>query len=169
MTQLILTIMAIALSAALIVATVNYMPSWPKQAEITQTLGKTGFTQLQAAYKGYHTANGVVPEPNADPDGGLATHFTPYLDFVPRAPDGYYWTYGRQLAGNLDHFFCLAPEPGTATGEGDYRGLMRLRAIFPSDQFIVHDDGLAGCGVSPVTAERPAELGATLFVRARTP
>lgn len=167
MLNLILTLISIALTAALAVASLVYLPIWPKQAETVHTLVKTGFPKLEQAFKARHVAVGTPAPDTGQPDGGLGTYFGPYLDFVPKAPDGYYWVYGQRLVAPLDYFFCLAPIGSGTAREGDWRGFLRGRQLFPADQYVIHGSGLGGCGtvVNSTSSTPIAAAAITFFVR----
>jgi hypothetical protein len=107
MTQLILTIIGIALTAALAVASINYLPWWQQPAAALTKMLDLSLAQVESAYQVVaRAADGDAPAPSGGADGGFAAHFLPVLQFTPAKPAGYHWVYGR--VDDLD-YFCLAP------------------------------------------------------------
>lgn len=168
MHALIITIMAIMLTSAMVVSTVNYLPSWQASAQLNSRLVETGFERLERAYQVYAAEHLDVPAaPDASADGGLTTHFGALLGFVPRAPDGFFWYYGQRpldagpYAGM--HYFCLAPLDAVAGTEGVVRGTMRLRRVVPQDQVVF----AAACGATAdwvAPTQYPQALHTTYYV-----
>lgn len=167
MIQLVIVIITIALTAALALASINYLPWWHRTANDAEQATRTSMAQLEQAYDTtVRTANGVAPAPTGDPDGGLMSQFGAALRFTPVAPPGYTWTYGHYSGSdsrytNLD-YFCLTPT-NTGAGEGVYRGLERARTIYSRDQAILG----AQCGDTVDMAQPtsyPAPVKLTMFV-----
>lgn len=157
--------MAIALTAVLAVVTLNYLPIWRAAADDTYYLTRTGLTTLETAYKLHARAN----------QGSTAsawTELTPYIGFTPKAPSGYAWKFSKntQGAGHYD-YFCLYPTTANVTNEGIYRGLAKVKQVFPDAQYVLHaDDGTgASCGAADGSFAEPtvfpATVSATFFVQ----
>ena len=153
MFQLIITLVAIALTAAMGAVTVNYLPSWSGASVSVERQVRTSLPLLENAYDvATRTADGTAPSVLAQPDGGFSANFLPLIKFAPPAPGGYSWRYGQHPDdgshyANL-HYFCLAPEGRLS--EGVTRGLYRGIAEFSRDQAFVHTT----CGV-PATLPMP--------------
>jgi hypothetical protein len=150
MHQLIIVIMSIVLTAAVAVASLNYLPSWQKSAAIAEKNVAESLTLLEQGYDvATRSQNGVQPAVTADPDGGFAAAMLPVLHFTPYAPTGYRWVYGQRAADGTQwaglNYFCLTPSadsPGAS--DGLTRGLTRLKQQFSPDQLFIS----AACGSS---------------------
>lgn len=168
MHTLILAILAIALTSALLMSSLSYLPAWQGAAQVNAELVQTGFARLERAYEVYAQANGDTPAaPTGAADGGLVANFGALLGFVPRAPDGYAWSYGqRPVDGGTYsgmHYFCLAPVNTSAGSEGVARGILRLRQVVPQDQ-VVFSDACAATSDWSAPADYPQPLHATYYV-----
>jgi len=179
--QLILSVFAISLIAALTVVSVNYLPGWEVAAQQTTTLAKGGFSTLQNAFALRAQANGgSAPAVNTSrQDGGLAPLFQTYYSFLPRAPLGYGWTYGYTTQTQLTadgyggdptgglYWFCLYPLSGGGS-QAIYQGLNKARLQFPPTQFYLNINGPSNCGRAINTtapAAFPVPVVVTFFVR----
>lgn len=168
MVQLIITIFAIALTAAIVVASVNYLPWWYRTANITEeSLIKTMSVLEQTYDVAVRAADGVAPAViETDADRGLMANFGDLLKFTPLAPSGYTWTYGvhgddGSRYANLG-YFCLKPV-GEGASEGVARGIMRTRNAYSPEQVVV----ASTCGANssdPTPSEYPAPLHVTMYV-----
>lgn len=166
MVQLILTILAISLTAATVVASLNYLPWWYRTANDTEQVLRTSLRQLERAYKADARNNGGAPaEVTADEDGGLEANFRAVLRLIPSAPTGFQWSYHqRPMDGSIWeglHYFCLSTDGGASDGE--WRGLKRLENLYSSEQYIVADS----CGASAPSAvpeSLPAPVSVTFYV-----
>lgn len=167
MSQLVLVILAIGLTSALLMATINYMPSWQPVALETQRQVVSGFDKLERAYHLKTRVNGGTPDaPTTDPDGGLAQHFVHYYGFLPRPPAGYDWRYGYDAGLNLN-WFCLYPT-GAGASRGVFEGMKRAATSFSVEQFYLHAGGVSSCGstaAQPAPSSFPALVTITFFVR----
>ncbi|MNR71574.1 hypothetical protein D3C71_22050 [compost metagenome] len=155
MFQLLLAVMAIALTASLTAVAVNYLPTWQGAAATTADQLTRALPQLEQAYDAAVRANdGVAPAPTGEADGGAVSIFRPILRFMPATPPGFQWVYGRQADDGSPqaglHFFCMAPSQPLTEGVG--RGLYRAMATFSPDQAFIN----TGCG-SNVSAAPPAD------------
>jgi hypothetical protein len=167
MSQLILVLLSIGLTSALLLATVNYMPSWQPAALDAQRQVVAGFDTLERAYRLKTRANGGVPAaPTGAEDGGLAAHFVNYYGFLPRPPGGYAWRYGYNATYNLN-WFCLYPVGAGAT-RAVFEGMRRAATSFSAEQFYLHAGDVNACGTpaaQPEPASFPALVSVTFFVR----
>lgn len=168
MFQLIIIVIAIALTSALVVVTIQYAPWWARSALETEKLVYQSMQQLEDAYDlAVRAADGASPAPIAtEADGGLATHFLPYLRFTPAAPGGFAWRYGRHPAGagrysNMS-YFCLAPVGSALMHEGVLRGVRRVRMLYSIDQTFLARE--CGATANEYNISAPADLRLTLFV-----
>ncbi|VTU41908.1 MULTISPECIES: hypothetical protein [unclassified Variovorax] len=158
MFQLILTVMAIALTSALVMVSINYLPAWRGAARDVEQQVRTALPQLEEAYDAAtRAAGGVPPAVLAASDGGFSAQFLPLLRFAPAAPAGYVWTYGQHgddgsRYANLN-YFCLAPTRAGLQGVG--RGLYRGVSAFSRDQAFVN----TSCGAT-VTQAAPSNWNA---------
>lgn len=166
MLQIVMVIMAIALSAGVLAVSINYMPFWRIASEDAYQLGRNGFTALEQAYKAYARDNaGAVPPATLEVDGGIIA-FKPYYSFLPKAPSGFAWKYGYSATQNLN-YFCLYPT-GAGGTEGVFRGLKRLHGVFSDEQYFIAAGGSAECGtigIDPAFTTWPRAFVATYFVR----
>ncbi len=165
MFQLILTIAAIALTSALLLASINYIPWWYKSASDTEEGVRKGLVLVEQAYDvATRTANGVPPST----EGGFSGAVLPVLKLLPVAPAGFEWRYGRAQGApapwtNLD-YFCLeyTADDGMA-GEGVWRGVQRVRGLYSAQQLVIADQ----CGATVSSASPssyPQKLAVTLYV-----
>jgi hypothetical protein len=150
MHSLVLTIVSIGLLAAMLAATVNYLPYWSKDAAITESLVSSGFVELERAFELQASLNGDIPAPvvtSAD-DGGLANNFISLLGFVPQPPVGYRWVYGQHVSDATRYsdmyYFCLMPTQSGVTPKGRELGISRFKAQAGIDQYVLSDH----CGAS---------------------
>lgn len=168
MHALIMTLLAIALTSAFVMSSLSYLPAWQGAAQTSAELTQVGFSRLERAFDVYAQANGDTPAaPTAAADGGLVANFSTLLGFVPRAPDGYAWSYGqRPVDGGTYsgmHYFCLAPLSASAGNEGVVRGIVRLRQVVPQDQ-VVFSDACGAVADWSAPADYPQALHATYYV-----
>lgn len=153
MVQLIITLFAIGLTAALAVASINYLPWWRSTAADTAATLKSTLVLLEQGYDvAVRARDGLAPPITPAVDGGLAEGFLPILRFTPPAPPGYAWVYGKYAGTDPSYaelnYFCLTPaEPGAGLSEGIYRGIARTMPQFSADQLFVSDE----CGATSST------------------
>lgn len=162
MIHLILTVVAIALTSMLALATINYLPWWQKSAADTDTMVRTSLLRIEQSYDvATRAANGTAPVMSGA-DGGFAATFVPILQFTPALPAGYEWSYGKQAADGTRYaglnYFCLRQTAANTSGasEGVYRGFERVRATFSADQVFLTDD----CATATANLTRPAAFPA---------
>jgi hypothetical protein len=168
MFQLILAIVAIALSAAQMLAGLNYTPAWVKTASDTDLVARTSMQTLEQAFDIATSANsGTPPTVTAAADGGLATNFLSIIKFTPAAPQGYQWIYGQHANDGSRYanmyYFCLSPTAGAQATQGIYRGIQRSMSIFPADEVYVN----TGCGATvdyATPTSFPASMALTMYV-----
>lgn len=165
MINLIITLMSIALTGAIVVASVNYLPAWTGSAEEQAALVRAGFDRFETAHYLASKSTGIEPLPTADADGGLAALFQPYYSFLPKAPAGYAWKYGRNTVNGLN-WFCLYS--ATTAGAGAWSALRTATNYYSSERYFVHAGGEAQCGATSNMAQPeafPVQFSATFYVR----
>lgn len=166
MVQLLISVMAIALTALTILASISYIPWWYKKAADTDQVLRISLRSLDSAYKTAARNNGGIPPATTGAsDGGFDAAFRPVLGLIPKAPSTFSWSYhqrpedGTVWAGL--HYVCLtATEDGT---EGEWRGFKRAAAVFSSEQYVVS----ASCGdttSSALPGSYPSELALTFYL-----
>lgn len=169
MFQLILVILAIALSAAQLLVGLNYSPAWIKTAQDANIVARQSMQTLEQAFDIATAANsGTAPTVTAAADGGLSTNFLSIIKFTPAAPSGYQWVYGQHANDGTYYanmyYFCLKPvSGGIGATQGIYRGLLNAMSIFSTTQVFVN----SGCGASANAAAPtswPAALSLTMYV-----
>ncbi len=169
MFQLVITVVAIALTAAVAVASINYLPFWFKTAASTELLMLDTAETLVRAYIAQARTTGQGPAVDANSaDGGLQASFGDVLKFTPGAPVGFIWTYGQHPTDSSRwsgmHYFCLTPVEGSqGASEGVWRGIGRVQARFSTDQLVLGES----CGDTSAAANPssyPAMRSVTLFV-----
>jgi len=167
MTQLIITVLAIALTALTVLASLNYLPWWYQGAADTDHFLRGGMGALERGYKTLARDNaGVPPAVTADTDGGFETNFRPLLRLLPNAPEGYSWSYHqRPMDGSLWeglNYFCLSAPAGGAT-IAEWKGVKRATALYSSEQAVVSD--VCGASVNAATPTGfPAPFALTFYV-----
>lgn len=165
MSQLVITVIAILLSAAATMVSVNYLPFWSESQSESQAQAKLAMAKLESAYNlTVQANNGTAPAPTNASDGGLMANFGGYLKFPPAAPPGYSWSYGQQAADGSAYsgmdYFCLAPQSGAkGLNLGQYRGILNASKIYSSAQAVV---STAGCGAE--TAALPSSFPANFYL-----
>lgn len=176
MLQLILTVMAIGLTALVITATLSYTPRWLMDYNKAKEPLAKGFCRLErTGLDEIAVQPGQLPMPtlnqgddwNGTPypyvDGGLAAYLGARYRFLPVSPEGSTWRYGRTtVAGTPTGYICL---DATVNGlsEGAYRALLNLKSVIPPGQLTIS----GACGSTADAAEAttfPAGLSATLFI-----
>lgn len=144
MFNLILTIIAIGLLAAVAVASVNYVPWWQKPALETAARVQAGLTSLDRAFQAAAQA-GALTGTFASPQEALQSLLVqPYLRFAPPAPPGYVWgLYKKDVTNPGDpysglFYLCLAPSSASASSsEATTAGLTRAATIASPQQAVV--------------------------------
>ena len=169
MSQLVITVIAIVLTAMLAMATINYLPWWYKTASDTEIATRTSLVKLEQTYDvATRAAGGVPPTPTTDDDGGFAAHFLPIIKFTPALPTGYEWVYGKQPADGTKYaglnYFCMRPVGSVKMDKGVYVGIKRAKVTFPADQVFLSENCDSSTTNAPEPAEFPAPLRVKLFV-----
>lgn len=164
MLQLILTIVAIALTAAFLAASVNYIPWWYKSAADTEEVIRKSLPLLEQAYDVATRAdNGTVPAVRDDlADGGFQSIFQPILKLTPAAPGNFRWKYGLNEANGLN-WVCLENVESGGASEGAWRGVSRARSVYSEQQFVVSDSCGAVTNVALPTSY-PTSLAVTFYL-----
>jgi hypothetical protein len=165
--QLLITIIAIALTGLLIAATINYLPWWYQTASHVEDTTRTSLGRLEQAYDVTTRANnGTSPVVTDESDGGFRSNFLAVLKLMPATPGGTSWNYGQHPQDGTSfaglHYFCLVTT-SEGTDEGTWRGATRARAGFSEEQVFVN----SGCGATSsvnLPLAFPAPLALTMFV-----
>lgn len=149
MHQLVITICAIALSAALAVMSINYLPWWNGHAADIEKVIKNSLPILEAAYiSATRATDGTPPDTTGSEDGGLRDNFGGLLKLIPAAPPHYRWVYGKHPIDGSRYsnmnYFCMKMVSNSGVLAGREEGIKRARSIFSSDQFYIGPT----CGVS---------------------
>lgn len=168
MHSLIISILAIALQAAALLALRTYAPAWATKAPADMRLVAAGLTSVEKGFYNYAAANGgLVPAPTTAADGGLTQFQSPvrHMTFLPRAPAGFTWRYGFAT----DYYLCLESTDSAASMPASlFVGVKRLRNLLPDGQVVV-SAGSRSCGstvnVNMATQAVPAPLSMTFFLR----
>lgn len=168
MVQLIISLLAIMLTAATVLAGINYVPWWAKTATITEEQVLRSMSLLEQGYDlVVRSADGAAPAVSGSADGGLMASFGSVLKFQPAAPVGFDWVYGKNTVTGSRYeglnYFCLKPKGTAGPGEGIGRGLMRAKAVYSADQVVVNST----CGASSSAVSEdgfPNAVALTLYV-----
>lgn len=166
MVQLIIVILAIALTSVLTVATVSYLPAGPTASPAqVRTLTNTGINLQQAFYYATKANSGTPPATTTAADGGLMADFGSLLTFPPIPLPGFTWIYGQHpndgsAYANM-YYFCMEP---TASANGNrfaVNSTQQAGAAFSASQYIMANS----CGaIANAAAPTPAQLFLTLYV-----
>lgn len=161
MLPLILTLIAIALTAVTMYATMSYLPVWATSVTPNYELALTGVTRLENAFTLYALANSETEAAvTGAADGGLSTNFLPYLRFLPPAPTGMAWVYGQHAvdasAYSGLHYFCLTPS-GAGIDRTVFESLLRLQRSVNSAQGFLG----SSCGITTASLTAPGSYPAT--------
>jgi hypothetical protein len=164
MVQLIITVFAIALTTATILAGINYIPWWHKSAVSVEAITHSSLNQVEQAYDiATRAANGTPPGVSADADGGFSSIFVPVLKFEPAKPARYSWSYGKHAVDGSAYsglnYVCLTPTDASAGTEGVWKGFRNAKAVFSSSQFFINST----CGVT-VNAATPSSYPSNAVV-----
>lgn len=169
MTQLILTIVSIALTAAFLLASVNYIPWWTKTASDTEYVIKESLPKMERAYNvATVLGGGTAPAPTNEPDGGFKSLFEPIVKLLPAAPAGFEWRYGQysgseQPWAGLNYFCLLYTANGGLADEGAWKGAIRANAVFSPQQYII-GNSCGGTTAQGMPNAYPQPLAITFFV-----
>lgn len=192
MFSLIMVVISIALLAAMLLVTVNYLPAWKGTSDSTSATVLTALKTVRAEFAARWTAdngNGSVqsgnyqdaPVINNGVDGGLAANFSGY-GFLPGAPAGYAWGYGHLSAAALSangypygipanglSYFCMYPT-GAGVNQGVLNGIRAAIRNFGgnANQIFLTQGTASACGSwvhsgNPPSFPYPYVL--TMFVR----
>lgn len=176
MVSLITTVLAIALLAAMLAITINYLPGWETTAANTSALMLNSFNDLRGAFasawaadnvNGYKTGTYADPPASGSGDGGLAADFGAYM-YTPGVPAGYAWAYGHSSVNGLS-YFCMYPT-GAGANFGVFEGMVSAIRKFggSAGEITLASGGAAACGSttsSPAPSAYPADYALTFFVR----
>ncbi|MHB1666044.1 hypothetical protein [Thiomonas sp.] len=159
MTSLVLTIMSIALLAAMALATVSYLPADTDSISTAQSQVSAGFISLQNGYNAYVAATGSVPT-----TANWSSVLTPQYVFLPAAPLNTSWAYtaGAPYSGSATgNYFCLS---GTMN-QAQYTGMINAaRQFSPQAFFYGSACGATSDAATPTTW--PATVAVTFWVYA---
>lgn len=153
MVNLILTLISIALVAALVTVTVNYLPWHTRPAADIASSVRDSLMKIDSAYQALVSANdGAAPSPSGNPEESFQQHFVQdLLRFTPAAPAGYTWSYHQFVdavtPGSVYdglHYVCLYPPPSRQTDKALEQGLSRAKATFSPEQVTLSD----ACGAT---------------------
>lgn len=166
MVQLIISVMAIALTALTVLASISYIPWWYKKASDTDQVLRTSLVAVEKAYKAAARNNaGIPPAATGTGDGGFEAAFRPVLGLLPNAPRDFSWSYhvhpmdGTTWEGL--NYVCLTSSEDAS--EGAWMGFKRAGALFSSEQYVLSDS----CGDttnSALPSSYPAPLALTFYV-----
>lgn len=154
MINFVLTILSIALTAAVLYASVTYLAPGRPVITLTYNLATQGFPALGTAFSDFKSANGGV----APAVSTWETQLTPTYTFLPAAPKGMSWSYGTDGTG---YWFCLSG----SVSQPQYDGLAQAAQVFSVQQYFIGSTcGITANAAAPATW--PATLAATYWVTA---
>ena len=161
MTQLIITVITIALTALLVLASVNYVPWWHKTASDVEDTVRSSLHLVEQAYDvATRDNNGQAPAVDATAaDGGFVGNFVPVLRFLPATVPQFHWKYGIDNGMN---YVCMESD-GSVVNEGLIKGLFRAKSTFSEDQVFLNTTCGARNNVSSFSADGSA-VALTMFV-----
>lgn len=152
MHQLILTLMAIALSAATLFTTVSYVNPSMAVSQDASAKVYSGVLDLETAWGDYYTANSAYL-----PTANWRNVLTPAYTFMPRTPTNTQWNYGHSTG----YYFCLSPVGNAAVvTQAQYTGLLLFMQKVSSQQAFI---GQTGCGAT-VNGARPSTWPAKVYL-----
>lgn len=164
MFQLILTVLAIALTGSLIAISINVAPTWLPAFHRAEPVLLKGFCRLEQAADAEILKRKRVPKAQEDrSDGGLAPLFGARYTYLPAALPGSEWRFGtRKIGKRMRGYICLDASQ-TGLNEGSYRALHSLAKQLPPGQFVW--GGQCGQGKSVRDVEAYPVMGAaTLYL-----
>lgn len=142
MFQLILVIISIALTAAIVLVSINYLNPEVKQAK---EIGQRIAMELQDVEQVYDNAvnlsEGVPPPVTLDADGGFQSVFLPVLKFKPKLVPGYNISYGKlpslpSIYSELN-YVCIYPENTSKYSSVVGRALFNTKNEFAEGQALL--------------------------------
>lgn len=159
MPHLIITVLSIALSALLVVATVQYLPGSRVLTDESAQALRTGLLHIEQGVLAERRAAAAAVNTYAAPEALTGATFRPYV-IVPKAPGGAGsgWTYGTTASFGQAAYLCLNSKSVT---EPVYRGFKRVKLASYSDEQMTIST--VGCGATADSAE-PAFPAADVYV-----
>lgn len=156
MTSLLLTLMGIGLIAAMLMATISYLPAQQNITQNALSLIRTGFTGLQTGYTNYTAATGSAPT-----SSNWTSVLTPQYVFLPVAPSGLSWSYvsGATYGSSTGNYFCLS---GT-WNQAEYQAATDAAHWFSSQAYFMNSTCGATSNASAPTSW-PASAAITFWV-----
>ena len=153
MLQLLMVVMALSLSAAMALASINYLPGDRMAVREVESITREALVDLRTGWEDYRTIHGT----ELAVTDGLAV-LTPSYVFLPPAPAaGLTWSYGGDPA--VGYWFCLSGEMSEIAHTAFERN---ARYFSPQAYFLDDDCGSLTSGGLPT--RYPAERGLTLWV-----
>ena len=150
MSQMIITLLAIALASVSIAMSIRYIPADQGRALDLQEAVSRDLARVERAYDVLHyEGGGVVPVVvSSQSDGGFRFYFESKLRFLPGSLGGYSWSYGvspvqpGSLYSGLG-YVCMDGGAGTLSGAWQV-ALERLKKDYPAGQLVYG----GGCGAT---------------------
>lgn len=168
MFQLILVIISIALTAAIVLVSINYLN--PEKKQIKEVSQKVVLEIQDIAQVYDNTVNlseGVAPPVTMDADGGFQTIFLPVLKFKPKLIPGYEISYGKlpALPNNYSNmnYVCISPKNGMTYTAFSGNALLNVKNEFPDGQAML----VSSCSdpLNTVTANLSVAPSLAVFLR----
>lgn len=168
MFQLVLVIISIALTAAIVLVSINYLNPEVKQAK---DLGLKIAVQLQDVSQIYDNAvnlsEGVAPPITAAADGGFESIFLPVLKFKPKFSPGYDISYHKMPAlSNVYsdlNYICVYPKVTSQYSTIAGKSLLNAKNEFAEGQALL----VTSCSdpLNTQTTDTSTPLSLVVFLR----
>ncbi len=145
MFNLIITVLAIGLVAALAMASITYVPWHIKPAENIAKSAGEGLERVQDAYRWLSAAGaGAAPDPQGTPAAAFQSTFVDKaLKLTPPVPPGYQWTYHKFPSDGTKyadlHYVCLEPANALPADKALELGLRKALVTLSQEQAILAD------------------------------
>lgn len=149
MVHLIITVIAIALSALVVGVSIQYLPGSRVLTDETAQALRSGIAHLEQGVLAERRASAAAVNTYASPQALTSATFQPYL-LIPKAPGGAGsgWSYGTTAALGQAAYVCLNAK---AVAEPVYKGLWRVKAASYSDAQMTIST--VGCGATADSAQ----------------
>jgi len=150
MFSLIITIIALLLFVAVLVAGINYIPASTVTTKETTTIVQSGNSILANALYAYRVTHDEFPEVT-----GWDTTLFPNYGKLPLAPSNMAWSYGTNGTG---HYVCVSG----SIDKSRFDGISAAQGLY-SDEYYVSD----ACGAEAngaIPSAYPAAIAATFWV-----
>lgn len=165
MSNLIISVIAIMLTATCVMLGISYVPWWQGPAARVEIIMAGTPAMLQTIYDKKSIIIGQNPTPTAEADGGFNSIFISNFNKIyPAVPSpGFSWSFGTNSNNASPYlgvnYFCLVP-PSEGVSYAEYRGILNaLKQVSASSLAVTETDGTSsGCGGATITQSNSTDI-----------